>query len=136
MKRRLKFLLMRRHMKRLLSPLTRANSTIRSLIGYCHRGGVLVFGTYLIPDSDIKRLGLDRSRLERYQIITKSRHRGYFYPSCSRQDVQLHYPQAIVLYQRARNPLRKIVHLIDTKLLHSSLAMRRRLTDRPDHLPL
>jgi GT2 family glycosyltransferase len=135
MKRRLKFLLMRRHVKRLLSSLARASSTVRSLIRYCRRGGVLVFGTYLIPDSDVERLGLDRSRLKRYKLITQSRHRGYFYPSRSRRDVQLHYPEAVVLFQRARNPLRKIVRLIDTKLLHSSLARRRRLSDSPGRLP-
>jgi GT2 family glycosyltransferase len=122
-KRRLKLLLVARHFKRLVS-ISGAISPVGSFIRYCRRCAVFAFGTYLIPAYDLDQLGPDRLRLSRDKIITKSRHPAYFYPSCSRRYVQLHYPEALGLYQRARNPLRKIVRLIDARFLNSTLARR------------
>jgi GT2 family glycosyltransferase len=129
MKRRLKFLLIRRHLKRILTPTDNADYKLSALMRNYRRGAALVFGTYLIPNSDIDRLGLDRARLGHSKLIAPSRYLDYFYPSASLGDLQVSYPEALRLYRRARNPLRKIARFIDAKLLDSSLEKSRRRSD-------
>ena len=116
--RRLKLILLRRHWKRIVSPMART-----TLVEYCRRGGALVFGSYLITDSDIDKHGLDRSRLEVHKILSRSRHDGYFYPSRPRKYVQQHYPEALALYKRAGHPLRKLARFAMSRLQHVSAVL-------------
>ena len=84
----------------------------------------VLFGAYLIPDIDIEASGLDRGQLGRHQIVLPSRFAGYRVAGRSVAYVKEHMPEALPLYRRSANPLRKAWRILDSRT-----ALRTRLAE-------
>ena len=75
----------------------------------------LAFGAYLIPEADVEASGLDRDALGRHQIIVPSRFPGYRLAGRSGGYLKRHMPEALPLYRRSANPLRKAWRILDSR---------------------
>lgn len=122
LKWRLKFVLLHRQIKHsigLVSKLYRMAAVIitpyRKAASVVRRGGSLVFGSYPISRADIDALKLDLDRLLADEIITESRHPGFYYASRPKHYIKWKYPEALELVRRARNPFNKAMRFIHSR---------------------